>query len=53
MRGESTLNQTTRRALECASCGYDLDDRVLVGVEVEVVVLLVAVQIALAVSARL
>ena len=38
---EWPYDQTTRRLLECAHCEYDIDDRVLVGVVVVLVVLLV------------
>ena len=33
---QETFGQTPHRARECVSCGYDLDDRVLVDVELEV-----------------
>ena len=49
MATEWPYDQTTCRFLECAYRDDDLDGRVLVDDVVEVVVLLVAVQVALAV----
>ena len=43
MGTEWPYDQTTRRLLECAHWDYDVDDRVLVGVVVVVVVHLVQV----------
>ena len=51
-RGYKACGWSAHRALQCAFIVYDLDDRVLAGVEVEVAVLRVAVQAAVAVAAR-